>query len=87
MDLKGRTITLYGRFSPGVSDRLRREIADQGGRALRDLTRRADTLVIGALATSLIASGALPLRLKTARARGAPILGERSFVAELDGTP
>jgi len=85
MELRGRTIALYGRFSPGVGDRLRAEIGRQRGLALRDLTRRSDLLVVGALATTLIDNGALPARLRTARERGVPVMSERAFLAELTG--
>jgi tetratricopeptide (TPR) repeat protein len=85
MDLNGRTVALYGRFSPGARERLSHEIARRGGHVLRDLTRRSDLLVVGALATSLIESGALAARLKTAAERGAPVFGERGFDAALKG--
>src|SRR5215471_4617747 len=85
MELRGRTIALYGRFSPGVGDRLRAEIGRQRGLALRDLTRRSDLLVVGALATTLIDNEALPARLRTARERGVPVMSERAFLAELTG--
>ena len=87
MDLNGRTVALYGRFSPGVRDRLAREIARGGGEATRDLTRRSSVLVIGSLAGALVDSGALPTRLAAARRQGVPVLGERSFAADLAGEP
>jgi tetratricopeptide (TPR) repeat protein len=87
MELTGRTIALYGRFSHGVRERLTTAVARQGGHVLRDLTRRSDLLVVGALATSLIDSGALSARLETAAQRGVPVLGERAFDAELKGEP
>ena len=83
MELRGRTIALYGRFSPGVSDRLRAEIARRRGVVLRDLTRRSDLLVVGALATTLIETGALATRLTTARERDVPVMSERAFLAAL----
>jgi len=85
MDLRNRAVALYGRFSQGTRERLQREIAEAGGQVARDLTRRTDVLVVGALATPLISGGALPGRLRTARARGVPIFGERSFLGELGG--
>lgn len=83
MDLRNRAVALYGRFSPGVRDRLQLEIIRRGGGVARDLTRRSDALVVGALATALVDSGALAARLSAARARGVPVLGERAFEAEL----
>jgi len=85
MDLQGRTLALYGRFSPGVRDRFQAEIVRRGGAVTRDLTRRSDALVIGALATALIDNGALGVRLCAAQARGVPVRGERAFAAELAG--
>jgi tetratricopeptide (TPR) repeat protein len=85
MDVRNRTVALYGRFSPGSRDRLQRQVAERGGAVARDLTLRSDSLVVGALATSLIDSGALAARLRTARARGVPILGERAFASDIAG--
>ena len=85
MDLGHRAVALYGRFSPGVRDRLTQQIARAGGVVARDLTRRSDLLVIGALASAFIDSGALPARLRAARDRGVPVLGERAFAAALAG--
>lgn len=87
MDLTGRQVALYGRFTPGVRDRLQRRVLDAGGSVARDLTRQGDLLVVGALAATLVDSGALPARLAAASAKGAPMLGERAFLAELDGAP
>ena len=83
MELRHRAVALYGRFSAGVRDRLLREIIAHEGVVARDLTRSSDILVIGALATTLIESGALSARLRTAAARGVPVLGERGFIAAL----
>ena len=85
MQLRDRRVALYGRFSPGERERLARAIEAAGGEVARDLTRRSDALVVGALAATLIDSGALPARLAAARERGVPVLGERAFVAELAG--
>jgi hypothetical protein len=85
MDLRDRTIALLGRFSPGVRERLRARIVGADGKVARDLTRAGDGLVVGALATGLIDSGALATRLAAARARGVPVQGERSFAAALAG--
>ena len=87
MDLTGRQVALYGRFTPGVRDRLQRRVLDAGGSAARDLTRHGDLLVVGALATTLIDSGALSARLAAAATRDAPVLGERAFGAILDEAP
>ena len=87
MDLRNRTVALYGRFSAGARERLQREIIAAGGRVARDLTRRSDLLVVGALASLLIDGGALLARLRTARARGVPVFGERGFAAALAGEP
>jgi tetratricopeptide (TPR) repeat protein len=84
---RGLAVALYGRFSPGVRDRLRREIITCGGAVARDLTRRSDVFVVGALAAALIDIGALPARLRTAREASVPVLGERAFSAELSGEP
>jgi len=85
MNLADRAVALYGRFSPGVRDRMQAEILGGGGTVARDLTRRSDLLVIGAIATALIDSGALGVRLLAARERGVPVRGERAFAAELAG--
>jgi tetratricopeptide (TPR) repeat protein len=85
VDLTGRLAALYGRFSGNARDRLQREIAERGGAVARDLTRRSDLLVVGALAAGLIASGALASRLRTARERGVPVFGERAFADLLAG--
>ena len=85
MDLADRAIALYGRFSHGVRERLERRIEAAGGQVARDLTRRSDALVVGALAATLIDSGALAARIAAAGARGVPVLGERAFVAALAG--
>src|SRR5678816_3954303 len=85
MDLRDRAIALYGRYSHGVRERLERDIEAAGGQVARDLTRRSDVLVIGALATTLIDGGALPARLATARQRGLPVLGERAFLDAIAG--
>jgi tetratricopeptide (TPR) repeat protein len=85
MDLRDRAIALYGRFSPGVRDRLERRIEAAGGRVTRDLTRRSDALVVGGLAHALADSGALSARIAAARSRGVPVLGERAFAADLAG--
>jgi tetratricopeptide (TPR) repeat protein len=85
MDLKNRSIALYGRFSAGQRERLRHEIVQHDGKVARDLTRRSGLLVIGALAVALIDCGALANRVKSAKARGVPVMGERAFVAALNG--
>src|SRR5580704_11047833 len=85
MRLRGRSVALYGRFSPGARERLAGQITRAGGLVARDLTRRSDLLVIGSLAGALIDRGVLGARLKTARERGVPVLGERAFTAELAG--
>jgi tetratricopeptide (TPR) repeat protein len=87
MDLGARSVALYGRFSNGVRDRFQRDIASCGGIVARDLTRRTDVLVVGAMASALIESGALAARLRTARERGVPVHGERAFAAALAGAP
>jgi tetratricopeptide (TPR) repeat protein len=85
MDVRHRVFALYGRFSPGVRDQLQRKIVRGGGLVARDLTRRSAALVVGALASSLIDSGALGARLGSARERLVQIRGERAFAAELSG--
>jgi tetratricopeptide (TPR) repeat protein len=85
MDVRERAIALYGRFSHGVRDRLAREIQAAGGLVARDLTRRSDVFVVGALATVLIDNGALAARLAAARARRLPVLSERAFAAAMSG--
>src|SRR5277367_4755544 len=87
MDLAGRTVALYGRFSPGVRERLAAAVASAGGEVERDLMLSGDALVVGGLATALIDSGALPARLAAARGRGVPVYGERAFAAALAGEP
>src|SRR5579871_786171 len=85
MDLADRAVALYGRFNPGVRDRMQRAVEYLGGHVARDLTRRSDLLVVGALATALIDSGALAARLRAASERAVPVRGERAFAAELAG--
>ncbi len=87
MDLSGRSVALYGRFSAGVRDRLADQIVRLGGSVARDLIRRSDLLVVGALASALVDSDALQVRLRAARDRGVPVLGERAFAASLANAP
>jgi len=87
MDVRNRAIALYGRFSTGERDRLAAEIERLGGHVARDLTRSSEALVVGAMATALIDSGALAERIRAAGARGVPVLAERPFVAALAGQP
>src|SRR5579862_1426318 len=87
MDLSDRAFALYGKFSPGARDRFQQAVAKAGGAVSRDLTRGSDVLVVGALASPLIDSGALGKRLQAARERGLPVLAERVFAAELAGEP
>ena len=87
MDLRGRSVALYGRFSPGVRERLAAEIGRLRGTVARDLIRRSDMLVVGGLASTLVDSGALQVRLRAARDRGVPALGERAFATALAGAP
>src|SRR3569832_2072496 len=79
MDLFRRSVALYGRFSQGRREQLQREIIARNGFVARDLTRRSDLLVVGALATTLIDRGILVSPLDQARARGIPVFGERTF--------
>lgn len=85
MDLRGRSVAFYGRFSSGTRERLRSAVIQRKGSIARDLTRRSDALVVGALATSLIDNGRLGERLHKAFARGVPVFGERAFAAMLSG--
>jgi tetratricopeptide (TPR) repeat protein len=87
MDLSDRAFALYGRFSPGARDRFLQAIVKGGGSVSRDLIRRSDVLVVGALAAPLIDSGALGKRLRMASERRLPVLAERVFAAELAGEP
>ena len=87
MDLSDRAFALYGKFSPGARDRFQQAIAKGGGSVSRDLTRRSDALIVGALAAPLIDSGALGRRLRMANERGLPVFAERVFAAELAGEP
>jgi hypothetical protein len=87
MDLSDRAFALYGKFSPGVRDRFQQAIAKAGGATTRDLTRRSDALVVGALATPLVDSGALGQRLQMSAERNLPVFAERVFAAELAGEP
>jgi len=83
MQLRGRSVALYGRFSSGQRDELQRRVLRVRGEVTRDLTRRSAVLVVGAEAARLAESGALQQRLDTAKARGLPVLGERSFARAL----
>jgi tetratricopeptide (TPR) repeat protein len=83
MDLRGKTAALYGRFSTGARERFADEIARRDGFVARDLTRRSDVLVIGALASPLIDGGHLAARLTSARKRKMPVYAERRFAEAL----
>ncbi len=85
MDLADRAVALYGRFLPGRRDRLQRDVLGAGGLVARDLTRRSDILVVGALAAALVDNGALSKRLADAHSRGLPVLGEHGFAAAMAG--
>jgi tetratricopeptide (TPR) repeat protein len=85
MELRNRSVALYGRFSAGTRERLQREITQSGGVVARDLTRRSDVFVVGALASALIDSGSLSKRIKLAKERRVPVVGERAFAALLAG--
>ena len=85
MQLRGRSVALYGRFSSGQRDELQRRVQSARGHVTRDFTRRSDLLVVGAEAARLAESGALQQRIAAAKARAVPVLGERSFTAVLDG--
>jgi tetratricopeptide (TPR) repeat protein len=85
MQLRGRSVALYGRFSSGQRDELQRQVLRARGSATRDLTRRSALLVVGAEATRLVESGALQERLQRAGSFGVPVLGERGFVGALAG--
>jgi tetratricopeptide (TPR) repeat protein len=85
MNLDRQTIVLYGRFSRGARERFATEIVARGGTVARDLTRRSNVLVIGALAFPLVANGALAARLAAAAAANVPVLGERRFASAIAG--
>lgn len=85
MQLRGRSFALYGRFTPGVRDRLAKQIGEAGGCVARDLTRRSDVLVVGARAEALIDGGSLGARIGSAKGRGASVRSEQAFLAELAG--
>ncbi len=85
MQLRGRSVALYGRFSGGRRDELQRRVVRARGSATRDLTRRSDLLVVGAEAVRLVENGHLQARLERARSHGVPVLGERSFAGALEG--
>lgn len=85
MQLRGRSVALYGRFSSGQRDELQRRVQSARGHVTRDFTRRSDLLVVGAEAVRLAESGALQQRIVAASARSVPVLGERSFAGMLDG--
>jgi tetratricopeptide (TPR) repeat protein len=83
MQLGGKSIALYGRFSPGARERLAAEVERRGGRVARDFMRGSTLLVVGALAAPLVADGRLAARLAAARTRGAPVFAERRFAEAL----
>src|SRR5215469_6886850 len=85
MDLKGKSVALYGRFSAGGRERLQQSVIARGGKVARDLTGRSDLFVVGALSTALIDNDRLGQRLAAAERRGVPIMGERRFSAALAG--
>jgi tetratricopeptide (TPR) repeat protein len=86
MELFDRTIALYGRFSDGARAALAQAIEARGGRTSRDLTRQSSILVVGARASSLIDSGALLARIRTAYDSERIVLSEGAFRRELDGS-
>jgi hypothetical protein len=83
MKLSHQVVALYGRFSAGARERLVREIKAKGGSVARDLTRRSDLFVVGALATALIDTGSLLKRIRNARQRKVPVLSEKAFATLL----
>jgi tetratricopeptide (TPR) repeat protein len=85
MDWRGKSAALYGRFTAGARARIGRAIFERGGVVVRDLTRRSDVLIVGALATPLVDSGHLVPRLEEARARGIPVCSERRAEQALAG--
>jgi tetratricopeptide (TPR) repeat protein len=85
MELHGRTVALYGRFSDGARASLSQAIEAGGGKTSRDLTRQSNILVVGCRAGSLIASGALLARLKTAHESEKLVFSEAAFRRELAG--
>lgn len=87
MELSGRTIALYGRFSEGARAALTLAIEARGGKTSRELTRQASVLVVGGRATSLIESGALLARLKIAYDTERLVLSEAAFAQQLEGGP
>ncbi len=84
---EGRSIALYGRFRVAPRATFAQAIEAAGGRIARDLTRGSDLFVVGLGAYALAASGALGERLRTARARGAPIWGEERLRDHLFAVP
>jgi tetratricopeptide (TPR) repeat protein len=79
----GKSAALYGRFTPGGRERLALALEQAGARVARDLMRRSDLLVVGALAAPLIGGGRLGARLFAARARRIPVYGERRLADAL----
>ena len=74
-----------GGFRRALREHIAAEIARRGGFVARDLTRRSDAFVVGALATTLIDSGFLSARLRLAQSRTVPVFGERRFSGVLFG--
>jgi hypothetical protein len=85
MNPRPRAVALYGRFSPGVRDRLQQQIVRDGGAVTRDMTRRSELVVVGAQAFALIDSGALAVRVAAGQAGVIRLVGEQAFLAELAG--
>jgi tetratricopeptide (TPR) repeat protein len=84
MELFERTLALYGRFSEGARAALAEAIEARGGKTTRDLTRQSTALVVGARASSLIDTGALQARLKTAWDSGRVVFSEAAFRREIE---
>ncbi len=85
MDLRHKSVAIYGRCTAGMRERFAAEIARRGGVVARDLTRQSDIFVVGALAFPLVDAGHLTARLASARKRRVPVFAERAFDEALRG--
>lgn len=79
------TVTLFGRFRRAPRAEIVRQLNAVGASAIKDLTRATTLFVIGQGAVNLMPDGRLGRRLKEARDRGLPVIGEARLLAQLGG--
>ncbi len=78
-------VALFGRFRLMPKPEVARRLEAANARAMADLTRQTTLLVVGAGSANLVPGGQLARRLRDARLRGVPVLGEARLLAQLEG--